>query len=226
MIKDKSLVIGIDEAGRGPVIGNMFIVCLGVSRNYLSKLIKIGVRDSKKLTPKKRSELAPKISQLAKIMIVESVAPKYIDTHNINIIFAQFIIESLEMILSTGMKVRQIFIDAVSGKKFRDMILKYIRSQDSSISVHIEPRADEKYPVVAAASIIAKYLRDAHVRKLHMVYGNFGSGYPSDPRTVEWLSKYLNKNELPPVVRRSWSTLKRLGILRDGEGLEKWFKLK
>ena len=88
MIKDKSLVIGIDEAGRGPVIGNMFIVCLGVSRNYLSKLIKIGVRDSKKLTPKKRSELAPKISQLAKIMIVESVAPKYIDRHNINIIFA------------------------------------------------------------------------------------------------------------------------------------------
>ncbi|MCD6278110.1 MAG: ribonuclease HII [Desulfurococcales archaeon] len=224
MIEDSYLIVGIDEAGRGPVIGNMFIVCLGVSEGKLSKLIELRVKDSKKLTPEKRSELAPKITQLAEVLIVESVSPQRIDEQNINGIFAKFIIESLETILRSRVKIKQVYIDAVSGRKFRDIIMNYAESQDNIMSVHIEPRADVKYPIVAAASIVAKYLRDAHVRRLHMKYGDFGSGYPSDPRTIRWLIKYRNKNNLPPIVRRSWSTLRKLGISQGSKGLEKWFK--
>ena len=224
MIEDSYLIVGIDEAGRGPVIGNMFIVCLGVSEGKLSKLIELRVKDSKKLTPEKRSELAPKITQLAEVLIVESVSPQRIDEQNINGIFAKFIIESLETILRSRVKIKQVYIDAVSGRKFRDVIMNYAESQDNIMSVHIEPRADVKYPIVAAASIVAKYLRDAHVRRLHMKYGDFGSGYPSDPRTIRWLIKYRNKNNLPPIVRRSWSTLRKLGISQGSKGLEKWFK--
>ena len=225
MIEDSYLIVGIDEAGRGPVIGNMFIVCLGVSEGKLSKLVELRVKDSKKLTPKKRSELAPKITQLAEVLIVESVSPQRIDEQNINAIFAKFIIESLEMILRSGVKIKQVCIDAVSGRKFRDIIMDYAESQNNIMSVRIEPRADAKYPVVAAASIVAKYLRDAHVRRLHMKYGDFGSGYPSDPRTIRWLIKHCNKNNLPPIVRRSWSTLRKLGISQGSKGLERWFKI-
>ena len=225
MAGSNDLIVGIDEAGRGPVVGNMFIVCLGVSEDYLSELIELGVKDSKKLSPKKRYALAPKISRLAKVIIIESVKPEYIDKHNINMILAQFVIKSLETILTARLRIKHVYIDAVSGRKFRDAIAKYLLTRNYDIPVSIEPKADERYPIVAAASIIAKYLRDSHVRKLHEVYGDFGSGYPSDPKTIEWLSKYSNKSELPPIIRRSWSTLKKLGILKEeGKGLEKWLK--
>ncbi|MCD6428035.1 MAG: ribonuclease HII [Desulfurococcales archaeon] len=225
MAGSNDLIVGIDEAGRGPVIGNMFIVCLGVNEDYLGELIELGVKDSKKLSPKKRSALTPKISRLAKVIIIESVKPEYIDKHNINAIFAQFVIKSLETILAAGLRIKHVYVDAVSGRKFRDVIAKYLLTRNYDIPVSIEPKADERYPIVAAASIIAKYLRDSHVRKLHEVYGDFGSGYPSDPKTIEWLSKYSSESKLPPIIRKSWSTLKKLGILKEeGKGLEKWLK--
>ncbi len=225
MAGSNDLIVGIDEAGRGPVVGNMFIVCLGVSEDYLSELIELGVKDSKKLSPKKRFALAPKISRLAKVIIIESVKPEYIDRHNINAIFARFVIKSLEIILAARLKIKHVYVDAVSGRKFRDVIAKYLLTRNYDIPVSIEPKADERYPIVAAASIIAKYLRDSHVRKLHEEYGDFGSGYPSDPKTIEWLSKYSSESELPPIIRRSWSTLKKLGILKEeSKGLEKWLK--
>ena len=85
---------------------------------------------------------------------------------------------------------------------------------DHSAKIVAEHRADEKYIPVAAASILAKVLRDEHIELLKKVYGDLGSGYPSDPRTRNWLKRYYEEHgELPPIVRRSWSTIKKvLGI--------------
>ncbi|MCI4436683.1 MAG: ribonuclease HII, partial [Ignisphaera sp.] len=73
---------------------------------------------------------------------------------------------------------------------------------------------DSKYIAVSAASIVAKVLRDWHIDQLKKVYGDIGSGYPSDKKTVEWLQNYYKEfGELPSVVRKSWKTIERiLGI--------------
>jgi ribonuclease HII len=74
-----------------------------------------------------------------------------------------------------------------------------------------EHHADEKYAVVSAASIVAKVIRDREIEKLARTYGEIGSGYPSDPVTIRWLSGYIGENPRPPpIARRSWKTVSAL----------------
>jgi ribonuclease HII len=74
-----------------------------------------------------------------------------------------------------------------------------------------ENKADEKYPVVSAASIIAKVTRDSVIRELHGEYGDFGSGYPSDRRTVNFVIEcYARMGGFPEIVRKKWLTVRRL----------------
>ena len=81
----------------------------------------------------------------------------------------------------------------------------------AGIRIISEHYADETYPLVSAASIMAKVRRDSEIQKLKDIYGDFGSGYPSDPRTRDFLRRLLSGGEeVPPIVRRTWKTLQRL----------------
>lgn len=74
-----------------------------------------------------------------------------------------------------------------------------------------EHHADRVYPVVSAASIIAKVTRDEAVAVLHQQYGDFGSGYITDPKTLDFLRQWRRTHEsYPPIVRVSWKTIKEI----------------
>lgn len=217
----RSVVLGIDEAGRGPVVGDMFVACVGFREELTDLLRDLGVKDSKSLTPHARASLFPKIVEVAEVVFVKRYSPPVIDKSNLNKLFVDAVVTSIKAVLSTGVEVREVYVDALSSPKHKESL---IRSIPPNIKLTYEYRADVKYPVVAAASIIAKFLRDTHVSDLHTIYGDFGSGYPSDPKTIKWLAEHSPVEA--PVVRKSWSTLKRLGlrVVKDDHTLLKWFR--
>ncbi len=221
-----AVVLGVDEAGRGPVIGDMFVAGVAIDPRTLQRLRELGIRDSKELTPNARSRLVTTVLRYAEAVIVKRFPPSVIDKTNINVLYAKAVIDLVNNILQTGLRIKKIYIDAVTGRK----ALAILKGGISKIPFVLEPKADRKYVVVGAASIVAKFLRDLHVSKLKEAYGDFGSGYPADPRTIGWLEKHLidSSTVVPSIVRLSWSTLKRFGVTvtekKQGQGLSKWFK--
>ena len=87
-------------------------------------------------------------------------------------------------------------------------ILGQLSYKPKIISEHY---ADSTYPIVSAASILAKVERDRRVQELRSQYGEFGSGYSTDERTIKFLEDYYKENRrFPPIVRRSWETLRNI----------------
>lgn len=200
-------ICGIDEAGRGPVIGPLVIACVCVSDE--ESLRRIGVKDSKKLKRKKREELAKVIERIGvveKIVLEASEIDQLMDVLNLNQIEAGVFAKLIEKL-----KPDIVYVDAAENNAvhFKEMIEQRCAWKCQIVAEH---RADEKYPVVSAASIIAKVYRDEAIEKIKKDVGvDFGSGYPSDPRTIKYLQKLVSQGgELPIFVRRHWSTVERV----------------
>ena len=205
-----SLICGIDEAGRGPVIGPLVICGVLISEKDLPKLKALDPKDSKLLTPKKRSELEKKIKQVVKDYKIIKVSPKEIDsaveskTLNLNWLEA---IKCAEIINS--LKPNTVFLDCPSNNinAFSDYLKNYL--DNKKISLTCAHKADQKYIIVSAASIIAKTTRDSEIEKIKEKIGiDFNSGYPSDEKTQEFLKKYHNK--FPDIFRKSWASYKNI----------------
>lgn len=177
----------------------------------LTFLSKIGVKDSKKLSPKKRS-------QLAKILIKNCVSYKIIEISAYEIderVSKNLTMNQLEEIkmaeIINELKPNIIYIDAadVNEERFGKSIKNLLNYNPKEIiSKH---KADDLFPIVSAGSIIAKDKRDTIIKEIHKKYGNFGSGYPSDIRTTKFLRDYVIKYKKPPkIARKSWDTTKRI----------------
>lgn len=200
------LVAGIDEAGRGPVIGPMVIAGVLIEEDRANALHNLGVKDSKRLTPKRRERLYPEILREVKAYHVEVVEAKVIDSErgrkNLNVI-------ELEAMAKIIFRLRPDLVQVGSiefrADRFRDKLSQRVKVP--IVSVH---HAEDLFPAVAAASIIAKFTRDNIVCRLREIYGDFGSGYPSDPKTVEFLRDAIGRGELPEIVRRTWCTVQRI----------------
>ncbi len=197
------LVLGVDEAGRGPVIGPMIVCGLLVRKKDLNRLVELGVRDSKMLSPGKRVELVPFIVEVAVKHRFAIVDPEEIDRYvlheRLNLLEMEKIVEIIE-----DLRPDVVYVDAPgrSPKRFGEMLHK-----QTGVRVVAENHADRRYPLVGAASILAKVKRDMIIRRYHRIYGDFGSGYVGDPRTMSFLREYLRRRgKLPPIVRRSWRT--------------------
>lgn len=210
----RCLLLGIDEAGRGPVVGDMFQVGVAADQGVIESLFGGRVRDSKRLGPRRRDELARVILERAEIVVINRFPPKIIDSWNLNKLLGWGLTKIIAVVAVTAPCVDSVFIDEIKGVNTAPLERLLPGSR-----IVMEAAADSRYAIVAAASIVAKFLREQHVTALHTVYGDFGSGYPSDPRTRSWLVSV--SGDLPPIVRRSWKTLRRLGV---GEGLTKFFK--
>ena len=208
------LLLGIDEAGRGPVIGDMFQVGVAAGQGIIEALFERGVRDSKRLSPRRRDELARAILERAEFVIINRFPPRVIDSWNLNKLLEWGLTKIVAVAAVSTQCVTAVFIDEIKGVNTASLKRLLPGSR-----IVMEAGADSRYAIVAAASIVAKFLREQHVAALRAVFGDFGSGYPSDPRTRSWLVNV--GKDLPPIVRRSWKTLKRLGV---GEGLTKFFK--
>lgn len=199
--------MGIDEAGRGPVIGPMVIAGVMVPEDKQETLREMGIKDSKLLSPKKREELYKEIEKVAEKIVVRVISAKEVDesleseTSNLNWLEA----DKTADILNEGEPDRA-YVDCPSTnpEAYRDYLAKRLKKD---IKLIVEHKADFKYSTSAAASIIAKVTRDREIAKLQADFeDSMGSGYPSDPATKVFLKKYWNKN--PEIFRKSWESYK------------------
>ena len=203
-------ILGIDEAGKGPVIGPMVLCGYLIDDSRLKTLSDIGVKDSKLLSNLQRRTILPKIKELSDDYMIKKLYPKDIDArygkHNLNVIEMEKMKELIELF-----EPDKVFIDAFEAntEKFKMKLSSMLRFKANIIA---ENYADKNYTVVGAASIIAKVERDDEIEKLKKEYGyDFGTGYPSDPQTIEFLKTFFKKNRhFPDFVRKTWITAKEI----------------
>jgi len=199
-------LLGIDEAGRGSVIGPLIICGVSIENERVKYLERLKLKDSKRISPKRRIVLSRKIHKIA-------------DCHMVN-----FYPKDIDLLRSKGVNLNQIekigfnriisdadaatcIIDSIDVKPERlKMELEIIHPK---LKVVAEHGADDRYPLVSAASIVAKVERDMEIQKLQKQYKEIGSGYPSDPRTINFLRSIPN-GDMPECVRKSWVTLERI----------------
>ncbi|MEB3773559.1 MAG: ribonuclease HII [Desulfurococcales archaeon] len=201
-------VVGFDEAGRGSLVGEMVVAGYAIEGNRVSMLEDMGVRDSKELSPSRRRELYKRLTSIG-VFQVYPVKPGAIDRRNLTTLTEEAIAEILSRLVRRGICIDRVTIDRYGAPRRLYSLLSRINYKGE---VLIEEKADSKYLEVAAASIIAKHVRDERIRVLRELYGLEGSGYPSDPRTVKWVMDALSRGEKPPIVRYSWGTLEGTGF--------------
>ena len=211
-------VLGIDEAGRGPVIGPLVMCGYLIDEKKLKKLKKLGVKDSKQLTPKRRENLAPKLKKLSDDFILLKLSAKDIDklrtTTNLN----KLEIERMHHMIDL-LEPDKVIIDALEQEK---RFYSKIASAHNGIEMIIENFADRNYIEVAAASVIAKVHRDRDMKRLHDKY-SLGTGYCSDPKTISFLKDWIKKNkEFPDFVRKSWITAQCIKSEKEQSSLMRW----
>ncbi len=205
------IVLGIDEAGRGPVFGPMTIAGVVDTEQSEVNYREMGCKDSKDVPPKKREELAEKIRKTAKEIAVIEISAKEIDSlrkiMSLNEVEAKKI---ADLIISLNVKPDKIIIDCPDTipENFINRLRKFLGPDFNAIAEH---KADAKYPICSAASIIAKDEREKWVERTKEKYGEIGSGYPADPITKQFLRQYFEETgKLPPFARKSWDTCKRI----------------
>lgn len=204
-------VVGIDEAGRGSIIGPMVLCGVAIEEGEEEELEMLGVKDSKLLSPSARERIAKELEKKFKFHTV-IISPIEIDSvvgngkvKNLNWLEAEKAAEIVNVL-----KPNRVVVDCPSPnvKAYAAFIGERLDHRQGR-QVVCEHKADAKYLVVGAASIIAKVVRDAEVEKLKVHVGvDFGSGYIADPRTKAFTEKYWNKH--PELFRHSWAPYKRL----------------
>ncbi|MCX6817611.1 MAG: ribonuclease HII [Candidatus Aenigmarchaeota archaeon] len=206
------VVCGVDEAGRGAVVGPLVIAGVSVFEKDIAKLKKIGVRDSKELSPSQREKLAKEIEKIAKDIVVLKVGPCKIDDYNKQGVNLNRM-EAMKMCtIIDCLNANKSYVDGpeVNTEKFKRVMQKMLKFGTELV---VENHADSTYAVVSAASIMAKVERDKEMAELTKRYGIEGTGYPSDERTIKSMKEFLAKNKKFPekgLVRYSWDTTKQM----------------
>jgi ribonuclease HII len=206
------MICGVDEAGRGPVVGSLVIA--GVTFENDLELIENNVRDSKKIKPVRREILSKKIKKSAVNYEIMIISASDIDNMRKIMTLNEIEVNAFSKIIEK-LKPDICYVDAadVNDERFGKNILSRLSFKPEIISKH---KADDIYPIVGAASILAKTKRDEEVqmiareleKKLDMP---LGSGYPADPATQKFLRKWVKTfGKLPPHTRHSWKTAQNL----------------
>ncbi|MDD5086877.1 MAG: ribonuclease HII [Candidatus Nanoarchaeia archaeon] len=203
-------IIGIDEAGRGPVIGPMVMAGVSADEKDIEKFKSLGVKDSKLLSPQQRKFLFNEIKKIAKDYKIIIISPKEIDSSlnskdlNLNWLEAIRAADIINQINS-----EKAIVDCPSNNINAYTAYLLQRIKNKKIELVVEHKADMKYAVVSAASILAKVTRDNEIKKIQdKITQPIGSGYPSDPITKEFIkNNYMN---YPGIFRKTWASYKRL----------------
>jgi len=197
-------ICGVDEAGKGAVIGPMVVA--GVLVEDEEALREIGVRDSKKLSRRRREELFHRITSSCSVEVIE-ISAKELDEMMKERTINEILLDAHSKIIES-LKPDVAYVDSVDvlEERFRDRLRRKLGCE--IISKH---GADELYPCVSAASIVAKVIRDRRVREIEKeLKSEIGSGYPGDPRTRRFLEEWFREHRVPPPhARVSWETIKR-----------------
>lgn len=200
------MICGIDEAGKGSVLGPMVVA--GVLAPDMAEVALTGVADSKTLSRKRRELLYEAITKKF-VTACTIISAEEIDRLRAEISMNDIVARAHADVIRK-LPCNTAFVDAcdVNAERYGRVVSGYVGGVCSIVSEH---KADERFPVVSAASVVAKVTRDRCVDGLHEKFGNFGSGYPSDPYTVRFLETYIKEFTFPPsCARLSWETTRRI----------------
>ena len=200
-------VCGIDDAGRGSMLGPLVIAGISIDKRKLRKLSSLGVKDSKKLSPKSREYLYKQIIEISDDYYIAKIYPKSIDAnvkkHCLNGLEAKYMAKVVsELNPDTS------YVDScdVNPKRF-GLEISQLSNNHKIRSYH---HADSRFVIVSAASILAKVTRDKAIEKLRKKH-DLGSGYPSDSKTVRFVTTYYKTNRImPSFVRKSWKPVQQI----------------
>lgn len=212
------IIAGTEEAGRGPVIGPMVMAIVVIDKKKEQQIIDAGIRDSKLLTPDQRERLFDIVKEIAKEYLIE-IIPAYkvdeaLNDPNMNLNWLEAV-TSANMINKLKIKPEQVIMDCPSNNisAYNNYVKNLVK--DKNIKITSEHKADLNHPVVSATSILAKVTRDREIEKLKQKYKvDFGSGYPSDPKTKEFLEKNYNKYNF---FRKTWASYKKIAKKEKGK---------
>ena len=205
-MKKRMQICGVDEAGRGSMLGPLVVAGITISKSKIKLLKKLGVRDSKKLSPTARERLYKKIIETVDDYHVIRIPPRVIDksvaNHSLNHLEAKYMARVISKLSPTTA-----FVDScdVNSKRFG----KEISELTPNTKIRSYHHADSKFVTVSAASILAKVSRDRAIMRLEKNH-DIGSGYPSDPKTKMFVKKSLRRNREIPFLRKSWKPVQIL----------------
>jgi ribonuclease HII len=197
---------GVDEAGKGAVLGPMVVAAVGSDNEDL--LPDIGIKDSKLLSPEKRTRIYEEITSSCSIAL-RVVSAGEIDSGRKSMTLNVFLAR-LHAAVITDLVPDLAYVDAcdVIAERHGHMVTNYLGCKCRVVAEH---HADVSFPLVSAASIVAKVVRDREIEALALEYGDIGSGYPSDQKTVDFLSSAILRSGKPPTfARRSWKTVEKM----------------
>jgi ribonuclease HII len=212
-------ILGIDEAGRGSVLGPLVVGGFLLRSDRLDALRSTGARDSKELSPSARERVyakLPTVGECRSVVLTAREVDRFVAHGRLNELEAR----------AFGALIRQAspdvaYVDACdpNAQRFARGVALWADSRARVVARH---HADRDDVVVGAASIVAKVRRDRAIDRLRRRLGiEIGSGYPSDRRTIEFLREYLGRTpDPPPWVRREWATMQRVKPERPGPTLE------
>jgi len=213
------VICGVDEAGKGSVLGPLVIAAVGVPSDDV--FADVLVKDSKMLSPAMREHLYSVIRKRFRVATVR------IDAHEIDEIRKGMTMNSCiaraHAQVIGKLSPSKAFVDACDVNAFRyaEMVKSHL---DCTCEIISEHHADESFKVVSAASIVAKVVRDRAIVTLSKKYGTIGSGYSSDPVTIAFLSSYIDEyKKPPPIARKSWKTVSRLIAKKQQSQLSEFF---
>lgn len=203
------LVLGIDEAGRGPIIGGLFIAGVLINEEDSARFKSLGVRDSKLLTHKKRTLLAKQILKIAENYEIIRISPEEIDkaVHGHDGLNLNWLEARKTADIINHLRPDKAIVDCPSPntKAYTNYLKKFLNNQN--IELIIDHRA-ERFESVAAASILAKVAREEEVEKIEKKIGQkIGTGYMSNPQCREFVKKNFDKH--PGLFRKSWIPYKK-----------------
>ncbi|KAJ7931521.1 ribonuclease H-like domain-containing protein [Mycena leptocephala] len=235
---DGPYILGVDEAGRGPVLGPLVYGVAYCPVAYKDQLDELGFADSKTLTAETRSTLLDTLRSDPDNLgwSVRVISPQAISSGmlrrpptNLNVQSQDATVLLIQEVLKKGIELTEVYVDALGTTTTYQA---YLSSRFPGISFTVESKADDKFKIVGAASVAAKVTRDACIESWVFeenlnpdgVAGNWdtdlGSGYPSDPKTKTWLRNSIEPVfGMPKIVRFSWSTVKVL-LEKEGKAVE------
>lgn len=240
---NEEIILGIDEAGRGPVLGPMVYACAYWAKSnddLYHKYFKFD--DSKRLSAKQREKIFNEMKKYPNCIRYDyiSLSPETISIKmlqknktSLNSLAFEAACSLIRRAIANGANITKVCVDTVGPPdKYKQFLKKNIFKKD--IEYHVAEKADALYPSVSAASEVAKVTRDEELDKWNYkeeeILGNgyisriFGSGYPADPKTKQWLQETFDPIfGFPSNARFSWITIptflkkKNSSIVWEGE---------
>ena len=214
------MICGLDEAGRGPMVGPLVVGAVWTSDP--ETLREIGAKDSKQLSPAKREVLYDEISDAADFWEVVPISATELDSRmeriNLNRIEMEMFSEAIS---KHPAELVQVDCPEVDTGHFGSVL----SAMAGGIRVDARNKADVVFPAVSAASIMAKVTRDRMIEDIKTELGtDVGSGYPSDPATKAYVEDWINKHgSVPPHARGSWKPVKDLLSKKSVRSLDEWW---